>query len=139
MTQSTATGASATGDVASPSGHSKHLPALVLGAFGVVYGDIGTSPIYAFRQAFADRGTPGDLTQDVLGLLSLLVWALTITVSLKYVFIVTRADHKAGGGGRRGGRRGGGAGLRRRQHHAGDLGGVGWRGPRSRAAVADDL
>src|SRR3569833_3181321 len=99
MTQTTATGASATGDVASPStGHSKHLPALVLGAFGVVYGDIGTSPIYAFRQAFADRGTPGDLTQDVLGLLSLIVWALTITVSIKYVFIVTRADNKGEGG-----------------------------------------
>src|SRR3569623_2583162 len=98
MTQSTATGASATGDVASPSGHSKHLPALVLGAFGGVYGDIGTSPSYAFRQAFADRGAPGDLTQDVLGLLSLIVWALTITVSIKYVFIVTRADNKGEGG-----------------------------------------
>ena len=99
MTQTTATGASAAGDVASHStGHSKHLPALVLGAFGVVYGDIGTSPIYAFRQAFADRGTPGDLTQDVLGLLSLIVWALTITVSIKYVFIVTRADNKGEGG-----------------------------------------
>src|SRR3569623_557805 len=99
MTQTTATGASATGDVASPStGHSKHLPALELGAFGVVYGDIGTSPIYAFRQAFADRGTPGELTQDVLGLLSLIVWALTITVSIKYVFIVTRADNKGEGG-----------------------------------------
>jgi KUP system potassium uptake protein len=99
MTQTTATGASAAGDVASPSiGHSKHIPALVLGAFGVVYGDIGTSPIYAFRQAFADRGTPGDLTQDVLGLLSLIVWALTITVSIKYVFIVTRADNKGEGG-----------------------------------------
>ena len=101
MTQTSAPGASAAaGDVASQAaGHSnKHLLTLVLGAFGVVYGDIGTSPIYAFRQAFADRGTPGDLTQDVLGLLSLIVWALTITVSIKYVFIVTRADNKGEGG-----------------------------------------
>src|SRR3569623_3275970 len=99
MTQTTATGASATGDVASPStGHSKHLPALVLGAFGVVYGDIGTSPIYAFRQAFAERGQGGELTSDVLGLLSLIVWALTITVSIKYIFFVTRADNKGEGG-----------------------------------------
>src|ERR1700712_4755318 len=101
MTQTSAPGApAAAGDVASQAaGHSnKHLLTLVLGAFGVVYGDIGTSPIYAFRQAFADRGTPGDLTQDVLGLLSLIVWALTITVSIKYVFIVTRADNKGEGG-----------------------------------------
>ena len=82
MTQTSAPGAaSAAGDVATFSaGHAnKHLPALVLGAFGVVYGDIGTSPIYAFRQAFADRGQGGELTSDVLGLLSLIVWALTGT------------------------------------------------------------
>ena len=101
MTQTSAPGAaSAAGDVATFSaGHAnKHLPALVLGAFGVVYGDIGTSPIYAFRQAFADRGQGGELTSDVLGLLSLIVWALTITVSIKYVFFVTRADNKGEGG-----------------------------------------
>src|SRR6185312_14227766 len=101
MTQTSAPGAaSATGDVSTLSaGHAnKHLPALVLGAFGVVYGDIGTSPIYAFRQAFADRGQGGELTGDVLGLLSLIVWALTITVSIKYIFFVTRADNKGEGG-----------------------------------------
>jgi KUP system potassium uptake protein len=99
MTQTTATGAAATGDVASHStGHSKHLPALVLGAFGVVYGDIGTSPIYAFRQAFSVRGEGSDITTDVIGLLSLIVWALTITVSVKYIFFVTRADNKGEGG-----------------------------------------
>src|SRR6185369_16274763 len=98
MTQTAASGATAAGDVASQSAHAKHLPALVLGALGVVYGDIGTSPIYAFRQAFASRGTGTDLQSDVIGLLSLIVWALTITVSIKYVFFVTRADNKGEGG-----------------------------------------
>ncbi|HZY48635.1 MAG TPA: potassium transporter Kup [Devosia sp.] len=98
MTQTAASGATAAGDVASQSAHAKHLPALVLGAIGVVYGDIGTSPIYAFRQAFASRGGGTDLQGDVIGLLSLIVWALTITVSIKYVFFVTRADNKGEGG-----------------------------------------
>jgi KUP system potassium uptake protein len=98
MTQTAASGAPAAGDVASQSAHAKHLPTLVLGALGVVYGDIGTSPIYAFRQAFASRGDGLDLTSDVVGLLSLIVWALTITVSIKYVFFVTRADNKGEGG-----------------------------------------
>src|SRR6185312_3758309 len=101
MTQTSAPGAaSAAGDVATFSaGHAnKHLPALVLGAFGVVYGDIGTSPIYAFRQAFSVRGEGSDITTDVIGLLSLIVWALTITVSVKYIFFVTRADNKGEGG-----------------------------------------
>ena len=101
MTQTAASGAPAAGDVttASAAGHAnKHLPVLVLGAFGVVYGDIGTSPIYAFRQAFAARGDGGTVTGDVIGLLSLIVWALTITVSIKYVFFVTRADNKGEGG-----------------------------------------
>ena len=101
MTQTTATGATATGDVATHSaGHAKnkHLPVLVLSALGVVYGDIGTSPIYAFREAFAAHGKISDLGADVLGLLSLIVWALTITVAIKYVFFVTRADNKGEGG-----------------------------------------
>lgn len=72
---------------------------LVMGALGVVYGDIGTSPIYAFRQALA-AGSSGPVpnTQEVVGLLSLIVWALTLTVTLKYVFFVTRADNKGEGG-----------------------------------------
>ncbi len=100
MTQTTAAGALATGDVATDTaGHAKSkFPLLVLGALGVVYGDIGTSPIYAFREAFAAHGKTTDLNADVLGLLSLIVWALTITVSIKYVFIVTRADNKGEGG-----------------------------------------
>src|SRR6187549_3558344 len=100
MTQTTAPGASAAGDVAAnPAGHAKQqLPVLVLGALGVVYGDIGTSPIYAFREAFAAHGKVTDLAADVVGLLSLIVWALTITVAIKYVFFVTRADNKGEGG-----------------------------------------
>ncbi|MEQ1770575.1 MAG: potassium transporter Kup [Devosia sp.] len=99
MTQASNAG-SAVGDVATqPAGHAKQqLPLLVLGALGVVYGDIGTSPIYAFREAFAAHGKTGDLNADVLGLLSLIVWSLTLTVSIKYVFFVTRADNKGEGG-----------------------------------------
>ena len=88
------------GDVAtSQASHDKSsLPLLTLGAIGVVYGDIGTSPIYAFRQATHVR--PGAASSDIeiLGLLSLIVWALTLTVAVKYVFFVTRADNNGEGG-----------------------------------------
>ncbi|TRD00771.1 potassium transporter Kup [Mesorhizobium sp. WSM4303] len=70
---------------------------LMLGAIGVVYGDIGTSPIYAFREAL--HASPGtDTRSDVLGVLSLIVWALTIIVTIKYVAFVLRADNKGEGG-----------------------------------------
>ncbi|MBE7732219.1 potassium transporter Kup [Devosia faecipullorum] len=88
------------GDVANPlASHKKSsLPLLTLGAIGVVYGDIGTSPIYAFRQATHVR--PGATSTDIeiLGLLSLIVWTLTLTVALKYIFFVTRADNNGEGG-----------------------------------------
>lgn len=73
-------------------------PVLVIGALGVVYGDIGTSPIYAFRQALAVGAGTGAPEAEVLGLLSLIVWALTLTVAIKYVFFVTRADNRGEGG-----------------------------------------
>ncbi|MBZ9908636.1 potassium transporter Kup [Mesorhizobium sp. BR115XR7A] len=70
---------------------------LMLGALGVVYGDIGTSPIYAFREAL--HASPGiDTRVHVLGVLSLIVWALTIIVTVKYVAFVLRADNKGEGG-----------------------------------------
>ncbi|RUU13565.1 potassium transporter Kup [Mesorhizobium sp. USDA-HM6] len=70
---------------------------LMLGALGVVYGDIGTSPIYAFREALHASG--GAVSRhDVLGVLSLIVWALTIIVTIKYVAFVLRADNKGEGG-----------------------------------------
>ncbi|WP_199200959.1 potassium transporter Kup [Mesorhizobium sp. 131-2-1] len=70
---------------------------LMLGALGVVYGDIGTSPIYAFREAL--HATEGPVSRaDVLGVLSLIVWALTIIVTIKYVAFVLRADNRGEGG-----------------------------------------
>jgi KUP system potassium uptake protein len=88
--------------IAEPSTEVTHatdkLPVLVLGALGVVYGDIGTSPIYAFRQGMAALGTETASAENVLGLLSLIAWSLTLVVSIKYVFFVTRADNKGEGG-----------------------------------------
>ncbi|AZO37670.1 potassium transporter Kup [Mesorhizobium sp. M2A.F.Ca.ET.037.01.1.1] len=70
---------------------------LMLGALGVVYGDIGTSPIYAFREAL-HASSSSVARNDVLGVLSLIVWALTIIVTVKYVAFVLRADNKGEGG-----------------------------------------
>jgi KUP system potassium uptake protein len=74
--------------------------ALMLGSIGVVYGDIGTSPLYALREAVvAASGSAGTVTpQAVLGVLSLILWALIIVVTLKYVLILLRADNNGEGG-----------------------------------------
>jgi KUP system potassium uptake protein len=74
--------------------------ALTLGSIGVVYGDIGTSPLYAFREAVVAATGPGGAatTQAVLGVLSLILWALIIVVTLKYVVILLRADNNGEGG-----------------------------------------
>ena len=73
--------------------------ALALGSVGVVYGDIGTSPLYAFREAAIAASHNQPVTRDiVLGVLSLIVWALIITVTLKYVLILLRADNNGEGG-----------------------------------------
>src|SRR3981081_1642547 len=74
--------------------------ALMLGSIGVVYGDIGTSPLYAFREAvIAASGSAGTVTPlAVLGVLSLILWALIIVVTLKYVLILLRADNHGEGG-----------------------------------------
>jgi KUP system potassium uptake protein len=73
---------------------------LTLGSIGVVYGDIGTSPLYALREAVAAAvGAEGAPTRDaVLGVLSLILWALIVVVTLKYVVILLRADNKGEGG-----------------------------------------
>ena len=73
---------------------------LSLGSIGVVYGDIGTSPLYALREAVvAAVGSEGAPTRGaVLGVLSLILWALVVTVTLKYVVILLRADNKGEGG-----------------------------------------
>ena len=72
--------------------------ALVIGCIGVVYGDIGTSPIYAFRESIAHVGKDGVQVPEVLGVVSLVFWALMIIVSLKYVMIVMQMDNKGEGG-----------------------------------------
>src|ERR1700694_4989614 len=75
--------------------------ALALGSIGVVYGDIGTSPLYAFRVAInaATESTPGELPREtLLGVVSLIPWALFIVVTLKYVVILLRADNNGEGG-----------------------------------------
>src|SRR5437660_4454575 len=76
-----------------------NLWALALGSVGVVYGDIGTSPLYAFRVAVAAAVENGPLTRDiVLGVLSLILWALVVVVAIKYVLILLRADNSGEGG-----------------------------------------
>jgi KUP system potassium uptake protein len=75
----------------------KQMAALTLGAIGVVYGDIGTSPLYALKEVFAHGRLP--LTPDnIMGILSLMFWTLTIIVSLKYVTLILRADNNGEGG-----------------------------------------
>ncbi len=132
---------------------------LTVGSIGVVYGDIGTSPLYALREAvIAAVGADGTPTRDaVLGVLSLILWALIVIVTLKYVVILLRADNNGEGGTlalmalaqralgterRRGGaarhhqRR---AVLRRRRAHAGAVGALRDRRPEDRDAGVRSL
>ena len=77
----------------------KHFWALALGSIGVVYGDIGTSPLYALREAVkaaVDQGAAGP--DAVLGILSLMTWTLVLIVTLKYVLVLLNADNKGEGG-----------------------------------------
>jgi KUP system potassium uptake protein len=73
--------------------------ALTLGSVGVVYGDIGTSPLYAFREAAHAAAGGGPVSRDiVLGVLSLIVWSLIVVVTLKYILVLLRADNNGEGG-----------------------------------------
>jgi KUP system potassium uptake protein len=73
--------------------------ALTLGSIGVVYGDIGTSPLYALREAVVAASNKGEVTPlAVLGVVSMILWALIIVVTLKYVVILLRADNHGEGG-----------------------------------------
>src|SRR6195952_5471835 len=74
--------------------------ALTLGSIGVVYGDIGTSPLYALREAVLAAGGSADTVNPdaVIGVLSLILWALIVVVTLKYVLILLRADNHGEGG-----------------------------------------
>ena len=71
--------------------------AMVLGAIGVVYGDIGTSPLYTIKQTFGEHGAP-PTTANVLGVLSCVFWSLVLVVSVKYAGFIMRADNKGEGG-----------------------------------------
>lgn len=84
---------------AAPNGSARYL-GLALGATGVVYGDIGTSPLYAFKETIAHLTSPdGAVAQaDVLGLVSLMFWALMIIVTIKYVGLLMRFDNRGEGG-----------------------------------------
>ena len=75
------------------------LAALGLAALGIVFGDIGTSPLYALREAFLGSDPPLAATpSNVLGVLSLIFWALIIVISIKYLLLVMRADNRGEGG-----------------------------------------
>src|SRR5438128_6925464 len=79
-------------------GPKEALPKLMLGAIGVVYGDIGTSPLYTMKESFLG---PHPLAVDrlhILGVLSLIFWSLMFVVTIKYVFVAMRADNKGEGG-----------------------------------------
>ncbi len=79
-------------------GHSASKSALAVGAIGIVFGDIGTSPLYAFRETFVGRSTVQLDTAHVLGVISLIFWSMTLVVAIQYVTILMRADNKGQGG-----------------------------------------
>ncbi len=132
--------------------------ALAFASVGVVYGDIGTSPLYALREALTHAAVDGTVSDgEVIGIVSLLIWALFVIVTVKYVFFLLRADNRGEGGtlslmalaqkalGRRStlhlraGHHRRGAVLRRRHDHARHLGAVGGRGPETRHAAVRAL
>ena len=83
---------------ATPHAPKESLPALMLGAIGVVFGDIGTSPLYAMKESFIG---PHPLAVDaphVYGVLSLIFWSLMLVVTVKYVAVTMRAHNKGEGG-----------------------------------------
>ena len=84
---------------ASPTPPRSRVAVLTLGSLGVVYGDIGTSPLYAFREATVAAAAGGAVNPNIImGVLSLMIWALVIIVTLKYVLILLNADNNGEGG-----------------------------------------
>src|SRR5689334_7197482 len=71
---------------------------LTIAALGVVFGDIGTSPLYTVKECFSEFTGLKPVPDDVLGILSLITWALIIIVTLKYIVVVMRADNRGEGG-----------------------------------------
>ena len=74
------------------------LLALALGSVGVVYGDIGTSPLYAFREALKPISHDGLTQFEIISLISMMIWSLTVIVTVKYVLFLLRADNDGEGG-----------------------------------------
>ncbi|HEY7943610.1 MAG TPA: potassium transporter Kup [Casimicrobiaceae bacterium] len=88
-----------TGAAAAPGAAAKKpIAPLVIGAIGVVFGDIGTSPLYTLRECFTGRHGLALTSDNVLGILSVIFWALMIVVTLKYVTLIMRADNRGEGG-----------------------------------------
>src|SRR5512134_1890348 len=83
---------------ASPSASPRKLLPLTLTAIGVVYGDIGTSPLYAMRECFFGSHSVPPTHDNVLGVLSLIIYSLVLVISIKYVVLVMRADNQGEGG-----------------------------------------
>src|SRR5215470_1443287 len=81
-----------------PVSRDRRLPALALAALGVVFGDIGTSPLYALHTCFTAGPGLAPTEHNVLGVLSLVLWALIIVISVKYVVFIMRADQNGEGG-----------------------------------------
>ena len=82
----------------SPQEKKHSLAALMLGAIGVIYGDIGTSPLYTMKESFIGPHPLAVDTLHILGILSLIFWSLMMVVTIKYVFVAMRADNKGEGG-----------------------------------------
>src|SRR6516164_14069 len=81
-----------------PVGHRASLAALSLGALGVVFGDIGTSPLYTLKECLLALGGPEAQAEGLFGVLSLMFWALILVVTVKYVCFIMRADNHGEGG-----------------------------------------
>ena len=79
-------------------GHRASLAALSLGALGVVFGDIGTSPLYTLKECLLALGGPEAQAEGLFGILSLMFWALIMVVTVKYVCFIMRADNHGEGG-----------------------------------------
>jgi KUP system potassium uptake protein len=95
----TDTAAPADNPEAAPAGHAHHgVVKLAIGAVGIVFGDIGTSPIYAFRETFAGHHPLTPDPAHIVGVLSLIFWSMMIVVTFKYVMVIMRADNKGEGG-----------------------------------------
>src|SRR5882724_3214305 len=93
-----AVGASEASEESHRSAHTESFWALALGSMGVVFGDIGTSPLYAMREALRHSRATVDPSVAVLGVVSLVTWALLLIVTVKYVVFLMRADNKGEGG-----------------------------------------